>query len=974
MGVLSGCKPRKEVLKGDLDDAIFAADFGDLIGDKAPAVYGDAATFFQNTHPAKQLCKVVQAVFARLADSKEGGATIRLSTGFGGGKTHTLMALWHLGENIADLSLGTELLPAAGRPKNVHVAAVDAGKAGVPEFTAHGKLKIHSLWGELFYALGGEPAVKALGKADDPEASPSDSQIESAFPKGPVLILLDELVIYMAKLSERGQGNLLGFINSLAAAVSKRPQTVLIITDPGGQAAYASQSAKLGASLQAAASKLDDVAGRKFTDFDPIGDESAKVIVRRLLEKVNTTAAQSASASYHSLFERVLKDSPGTVPVESGTIDYAKRVVDCYPFHPRLLLTAQDRFQGLQSFQKSRGVLRLFARILRDVWDHKTDVELISAGEIDWGSDGIQGDLLSRLDRSEFKAAISADVVKHAGELDGGKPGIHRRVASAILLESIPLQANSGLEPADLALAVLRPDEAGPEPVEAMDRLMGVCWHTYPTSTGKGCQFRFEPNVLKQIEQRKSHIPLEDAKSRVLAEAQGYFAGMTFKVSNWPTSAKQVSESATLQLALCESEKIARAVCAYQDDSDPTAPMPRSFQNAILAVTASPTAFDAAVDKSQRMLAAAEIERDNRGDSGKLVRDQLKKITPELHRQFAIQTRRAFDVIVLPGGVIGHIDEQYQVPDDQILQKAHGQSSLKKFLDAKDLIYQPGACLDSHLFMKDVLPGATPLADKPGVYTAKAVHERFLSAPKLRLIPDSSIVRATILKAVDDGKIAVRLADGRAYDSQGCIEGPDGKRRRSPDTLSGLTLEDNVLITPIDSPAAAEWLKEDKPTGTGGTGGGTGGGGGGFPPPPTPQGKVTATSWEKVLEFSDERSLLELHLISTTPTDTAVVQQAVQPLGAVELTVSVSVGGAVKDGGMMNFAATDIKPTHPAKPLQIAQTVFNSAQGTAQFETDLKLTFGATGRAGMRSALEQVHDKLPDGVSVRGTFDKKPGG
>lgn len=52
MTVLAGCKPRKEVLKGDLDDAIFAADFGDLIEGKAPAVYGNPKTFFQNTHPA----------------------------------------------------------------------------------------------------------------------------------------------------------------------------------------------------------------------------------------------------------------------------------------------------------------------------------------------------------------------------------------------------------------------------------------------------------------------------------------------------------------------------------------------------------------------------------------------------------------------------------------------------------------------------------------------------------------------------------------------------------------------------------------------------------------------------------------------------------------------------------------------------------------------------------------------------------
>ena len=85
MGILTSTKPRSEVLKGDLEDAIFAADFGDLITGQAPKVYGDAATFFQNTHPAKELCKVTHSVFERLAQVKEPGVSVRLSTGFGGG-------------------------------------------------------------------------------------------------------------------------------------------------------------------------------------------------------------------------------------------------------------------------------------------------------------------------------------------------------------------------------------------------------------------------------------------------------------------------------------------------------------------------------------------------------------------------------------------------------------------------------------------------------------------------------------------------------------------------------------------------------------------------------------------------------------------------------------------------------------------------------------------------------------------------
>ncbi len=974
MGVLTGCTPRKEVLAGDLNDAIFAADFGDLIAGKAPPVYGEAKTFFDNTHPARQLRKVVEAVFGRLADKQEGGATIRLSTGFGGGKTHTLMAFWHLAQNIGDPAIGTDLLPAAGRPKKVAAVAVDAGKAGVPEFATHGKVKVKSLWGEIFFLLGGEPALKKLGAADDPEGSPNEEQLRSIFPAGPVLLLLDELVIYMAKLSERGQGNLLGFLNSLSSVVSKRPQTVLVVTDTADQRVYAKEAAKIGDSLTAAAVKLDEMFGRKMTDFDPIGDEAARVIVCRLFEKVDSAAAQAASAEYHALYERVARENPGAIPPTAASVEYARRIVECYPFHPRLLDTAQGRLGGLQEFNKSRGTLRLFARILRTVWDAKQDLELISAGDVDWSSDRIQADLLQRLNRDSFKSAVSADIENHAWELDGeGKRGVHVRAASALLLESIPMQSNSGLDPADLTLAVLRPEEAGPEPAEALDRLVGVCWHTYPMPGGRGWQFRYEPNIIKQIEERMGDIPVEDAKSRVLSEAQGYFSGPSFKVAAWPASAQQVTESNELQLVLCEDEKLARTVCAYANDTDPQAPIPRRFQNAIFAVAPTGTALNMAVDRAQRLLAAEAIEREHRtGESNKLVRDQLQRLKPELLKQFRIQTCRAFDRVVLAGNSSYPLEEQFQVSEEQMLQRPQGQACLRKFLDEKGLIYQAGDALDVGRFLKDILPGTPPLPDKPEVYTARAVHERFLGAPKLRLLPDGGVVRQTLLKAVSQGKVVVRLGDGRAYDDQGCVEGPEGRRRRLPGSLSTLQLDDTVWITPATSTWASQWTREDQPTKIGEQ---PGGGGPLPPPPPKAQAaQATATTWEKVVELATDRPLLELRLIAKSPVGAGNLVALSQPLGAESLALSVTVSGELRDSGTVSFAANALKPTHPTKPLQIAQTLFNALGEGATYEAELALRFGPAGRTGLEAQLRALAEYAPEGLTPRAQFDKPVGG
>lgn len=889
------------------------------------------------------------------------------------------MALWHLARHVNDLSLGTEILPAAARPKKITTVAVDASKAGLPVFQRHEKEKVQtkSLWGEIAFGLGKEKAWKSLRDADDAERQPDEGLLESLFPSGPVLLLLDELVVYMATLSERGQGNLLAFLNKLAAVVGKRPQTVLVVTDPADQRAYAKEASKLGDSLTAAAVKLDDMFGRKMTDFDPIGDESARVIVRRLFEKVDSTAAEAASAAYHSLFERVARESPGSVPASAAGRDFARRVVECYPFHPRLLDTAQGRLAALQEFNKSRGTLRLFARILRTVKESNEDLDLISAGDVDWSSDRLQADLLQRLNRDSFKAAVLADVEGHARELDGGKSrGIHARVASALLLESIPLQSNSGLDPAELTLAVLRPDEAGPEPAEALDRLVGVCWHTYPMPGGRGWQFRYEPNIIKQIEERMGRVPREDATNRVYAEVQGYFSGPAFKVpAPWPTAARQVPESTELQLVLCEDEKVARSVCAFSDDTDSRAPIPRRFQNATVAVTAAGPAFNAAVERAQRLLAAEAIEREHKtGETSKLVREQLQRIKPELEKQFRIQTCRAFDRVVLAGGVVCSLEEQYQVPEEQILKRAQGQACLMRFLDGKGLIYQSGDSLDVDRFLKEVLPGATPTADSPEVYSARALHERFLSAPGLRLIPDGGIVRTTILKAVEAGKVAVRLSDGRAYDAKGCVQGPAGSRRRYAGSLNTLSLDDSVLAARVNSPPALLWLKED-PLDTGKGEGGEAGAGetGGITPPPPAPARGTATTWEQLLGLARERRLLDLKLTARTPASAASLLPMAQPLGAETLELSVAVSGTSKDGGSINFQASNLKPTNPTRPLQIAQTLFNALAEGATYEAELALRFGAEGRAGVEAQLASLADGAADDILPRATFEKPDG-
>ena len=977
MSVKTGCEPREEVLRGDLDDAIFAADFGNLINGAAPLVYRDAKLFFQSTYPTKNLCQIVQAVFRRLADTKENGAAISLSTGFGGGKTHALITLWHLAHHIHDPALGTELLPAAGRPGRVKVVAVDVGKAGTgEEFRAHGDVRVHSLWGDLFYQLGGATGLERLGKADDPEASPSDQQLKDVFPTDtPVLILLDEAVTYLAALSEQGQMNFLKFIKMLSEEVTSRPQAVLLMTDPGSQQAYQTQSDRLRRTM--IATRLEDVYGRKASDLDPIGDEAAQVITRRLFERIDPVAAETASASYHSLYKRVAEERPTDLPKAAATEKYAKQIRQCYPFHPRLFETAQDRLGAIQEFNKSRGTLRLFSRLLRVVWEMDSPPDLICAGDVDWSNPSLQGDLLQRLSRDHFKAAVSTDVEKHAGELDGDQPrGIHRRVASALLLESIPLQQRSGLDQAEATLAVLRPEEAGDEPAAALERLVGLCWHTYPIITesqARGWQFRYEPNILKLIEERTEKIDAHEAQSRVMSEVQQYFGGLTFKLAAWPTSAKQVPNSADLQLVLCSDEALAERICAYEDDTtNPDHPFPRPFRNAIIAVTAKTAAFDGITQQARRLLAAEAIEREYRGgESGKLVRDQLNTIMPGLRTQFSRQARRAFDRVVLASGSVGTLEEAFQVPDDdsKALQQPRGQENLRRFLEEKGLMFRDSDTLDPHKLLTDVLPGATPLPGQSGVWTAKAVHERLLGVAGLRLLSSKKTVQQTVFRALNEGHLAVCFAeDGRAYDAQGVIRTVGEQRLRGAETLNAgmLKLEDSVWIARADSDAAKRWLTEKTaPAASVGDGRVIDPY---IPPPPPPQ-QVRATSWEQVRDaVAEGRPLRSLKLIAKTPTAAHLLLTLAQPFGAATAQLGVTVSGNAKEGGTINFKATDLKPNHAIQPLKLGQTLFNALADGRQFEAVLALAL-TSAQADWGEALLQAADQAPAEVQPVAQFD-----
>lgn len=154
------CVPRDEVLRGELSEDIFAARLKDVTDGTAEPVYGNPAIFFDNTYPTSGLKTVISDALGRLMGDAAGkNAIIRLETAFGGGKTHNLIALYHILSGHADIQQVTQFINGSNKlptPDQIKIASV-VGSDMDPTLGIHHPedgLRTYTLWGEIAYQLG----------------------------------------------------------------------------------------------------------------------------------------------------------------------------------------------------------------------------------------------------------------------------------------------------------------------------------------------------------------------------------------------------------------------------------------------------------------------------------------------------------------------------------------------------------------------------------------------------------------------------------------------------------------------------------------------------------------------------------------------------------------------------------------------------------------------------------------------------
>lgn len=434
--VLESCEPRASILQGTFNPEVFTASLGAVMdhyqsgSSTADTIYTNAETFFRDaTYPTQGMRDLIPSVFRRIGGDAGAPSMYRLETSFGGGKTHTLIALTHIahrGKELAGVSgdiIDPQLLP---EPHSIKVVGIAGDE--IPVTRQHGdRLTPYTLWGELAYQIGGEGLYREVEEEAQSFAAPGKNYLERVLGGNRILIMLDELAQYAARLEAArtdGSAQLSAFLMSLGGYAKNHTGIVVVMTLAGMRDAFAHQTeqiADLISKITGEDVEVDDavamgeraVAGvtsvvmRDASAFTPVkASEISAVLAKRLFETIEEHAARETANGYAGMYQR----NQQLLPEEATSINFVERMVSNYPFHPTLVDFLNNKLAEAENFQGTRGVLRVLALTVRSIWQRRDNLLMIHASDIDMTSSLVTNEILGRTGSSDLQVVLNADI------------------------------------------------------------------------------------------------------------------------------------------------------------------------------------------------------------------------------------------------------------------------------------------------------------------------------------------------------------------------------------------------------------------------------------------------------------------------------------------------------------------------------------------------------------------------------------
>ena len=526
--------PHKDVASGRYQQAEFAADLWQVHLGEGTDEYKNPVEFFRRTYLTESLKGMLVGAVRRLA-GKGGDPVVQLQTNFGGGKTHSMLALYHLFSGIAPTELAgiDAVMKEAGATKLTGARRVvlvgNKISPGNPSTKADGTV-VRTLCGELAWQLGGKKAFGRI-KADDEKAtSPGDVLRELFIEYGPCLILIDEWVAYARQLHDQsdlpagGFETQFTFAQVLTESAKLANNCMLVISlpasDTGGSPHTQADDVEVGGTRgREALDRLRNVVGRVESSWRPASAEEGFEIVRRRLFEPLSDPAQFKDRVVARAFADLYRTQQAEFPPECRDADYEKRLKAAYPIHPEIFDRLYTDWSTLVKFQRTRGVLRLMAAVIHSLWERGDKNPLILPANISIDDPRVQSELTRYLS-DNWVPVIEKDVDGPSSlplRLDSEVPNLGkfsacRRVARAIYLGSAPLTqaAHRGLEDRRVKLGCVMPGESPAVFGDALRRLAGAA--TYLYQDGPRYWYSTQPTVTKLAEDRAEQLKRDPDK------------------------------------------------------------------------------------------------------------------------------------------------------------------------------------------------------------------------------------------------------------------------------------------------------------------------------------------------------------------------------------------------------------------------------------------------------------------------------
>jgi predicted AAA+ superfamily ATPase len=661
-------QPHPDIASGQFQQAEFAADLWQVYLQEGAPEYRDPQEFFRRTFLTTGLRTLLAQGIRRLC-GQNGDPVIELQTNFGGGKTHSMLALYHLFSGIKLPSI-PNLIPliadidefVAGQLPTVRRVVIVGNKIspGQPQVKPDGTI-VRTLWGEIAWQLGGQAAYKLLQAADETATNPGDLLRMLFNQYAPCLILIDEWVAYARQLHDQADlpaGSFethFTFAQALTEAAKTANQTLLVVSIPAtDEAKTAVSEVEVGGQRgRLALNKLKNAIGRVESPWRPATtEENFEIVRQRLFQPLVTAQDTLARDAVIAAFMDCYRTHAAEFPRHCQESDYERRLNLAYPIHPELFDRLTKDWSQLERFQRTRGILRLLAATIHVLMVQEDNSLLIMPGQLPLET--IQTELTRYL-ADDWTAVIEQDVDGQAAvsyKIDRenqnlGQYAAAQRVARSIFFAAaatfhLPLR---GLTEPDIKLGCAQPGEGTAIFGDALRRLTEHSSFLYADRSRYW--YSIQTNVTKLAEERAAKIAEEDViaeiQQRILEETKLRQNGMRVHAA-FPTVHKDLDDVTQTRLVIldCEHPYVSKALInpalqLAQECVEKRGNAPRSFRNSVVFLAAEQARLAELMQGVRQYLAWQSIQADR----------EILKLEPIQHQQAAQRLESADTTVKL---------------------------------------------------------------------------------------------------------------------------------------------------------------------------------------------------------------------------------------------------------------------------------------------------------------------------------------